>query len=64
MIPVKRIYLLYLQTVPIIAGPGVTIYNASKQHVHGKRHSLSLKSKLLEIYNKLRFLTILTILIL
>ena len=38
MIPVKRIYLLYLQTVLIIAGPGVTIYNASKQHVHGKRH--------------------------
>ena len=33
MIPVKRIYLLYLQTVLIIAGPGVTIYNASKQHV-------------------------------
>ena len=49
MIPVKRIYLLYLQTVLIIAGPGVTIYNASKQHVHGKRHSLSLKSKILEI---------------
>ena len=38
MIPVKRIYLLYLQTVLIIAGPGVTICNASKQHVHGKRH--------------------------
>ena len=30
--------LLYLQTVLIIAGPGVTICNASKQHVHGKRH--------------------------
>ena len=25
VIPVKRIYLLYLQTVLIIAGPGVTI---------------------------------------
>ena len=25
-----------------------TIYNASKQHVHGKRHILSLKSKFLE----------------
>ena len=48
MIPVKRIYLLYLQTVLIIAGHGVTIYNASKQHVHGKRHILSLKSKFLE----------------
>ena len=48
MIPVKRTYLLYLQTVLIIAGPGVTIYNASKQHVHGKRHILSLKSKFLE----------------
>jgi len=44
MTPVKRIYLLYLQTVLIIAGPSVTIYNASKQHVHGKRHILSLKS--------------------
>ena len=48
MIPVKKIYLLYLQTVLIIPGPGVTIYNASKQHVHGKRHILSLKSKFLE----------------
>ena len=48
MIPVKRIYPLYLQTVLIIAGPGVTIYNASNQHVHGKRHILSLKSKFLE----------------
>ena len=44
MIPVIRIYLLYLQTVLIIAGPGVTIQNASKQHVHGKRHILPLKS--------------------
>ena len=26
MIPVKRIYLLYLQTVLIIAGPGVAIH--------------------------------------
>ena len=38
MIPVKRIYLLYLRTVLIIAEPGVTIQNASKQHVHSKRH--------------------------
>ena len=49
MIPVKKIYLLYLQTVLIVAGPGVTIYNASKQHVHGKRHILSLKSKFLDL---------------
>ena len=48
MIPMKRIYLLYLQTVIIIAGPGVTIYNASKQHVHGKCHILSLKRRFLE----------------
>ena len=48
MIPVTRIYLLYLQTILIIAGPGVTIQNASKQHVHSKRHILSLKSKYLE----------------
>ena len=49
VIPVKRIYLLYLQTVQIIAGPSVTIKNESKQHVHSKRHILSLKSKFLEI---------------
>ena len=49
MITVKRIYLLYLQTVLIIAGPGVTICNASKQHIHGERHILSLKSKYLGI---------------
>ena len=48
MIPVKRIYLLYLRTVLITAGPGVTICNESKQHVHGKRHILSLKSKFLQ----------------
>jgi len=48
MITVKRIYLLYLQTVLIIAGPGITICNASKQQIHGKRHILSLKSKFLE----------------
>ena len=40
MIPVTRIYLLYLKTVLIIAGPGVTIQNASKQNVHSKRHIL------------------------
>ena len=43
MIPVIRIYLLCLQTVLIIAGPDVTIYNASKQHVHSKCHILPLK---------------------
>ena len=32
------------------AGPGVTIYDASKQHVHGKFHILSLESKFLETY--------------
>ena len=48
MIPVTGIYQLYLQTVLIIAGPGVTIYNASKQLIHGKCHILSLKSKYLE----------------
>ena len=30
MIPVARIYLLYLQTVLILAGPGVKIENASR----------------------------------
>ena len=49
MVPVTRIYLLYLQTDLIRAGSGVTIYNASKQHVHSKRHILPLKSKFLEI---------------
>ena len=32
------------------AGPGVTIYDASKQHVHGKFHILSLEGKFLETY--------------
>ena len=32
------------------AGPGVTIYDASKQHVHGKFHILSLESEFLETY--------------
>ena len=40
MIVVIRIYLLYLQTVLIIAGPGVTIQNASKHHAHSKCHIL------------------------
>ena len=44
MIPVIRIYLLYLQTVLITAGPIISIKNASKQHVHSKRHILSLKN--------------------
>ena len=38
---VIRIYLLYLKTVLITAGPGVTTKNASRQHVHGKFHVLS-----------------------
>ena len=29
---------------------GVTIYDASKEHVHGKFHILSLESKFLETY--------------
>ena len=47
----EGIYLLYLQTVLIIAGPGVTIIiYASKQLVYSKCHILSLnyKSKFLE----------------
>ena len=32
------------------AGPGVTIYNASKQRIHGKFHILSLEIKFLETY--------------
>ena len=48
MIPVIRIYLMDLQTVVIIAGPSITILNASKQHIHSKCHILSLKSKYLE----------------
>ena len=42
---VIRINLLYSQTALIIAGPGITLQNASKQHIHSKRHILSLKSK-------------------
>ena len=53
MMPVKIIYLLYLQTVLIIAGPGVTIYSASKQHFHGNRLIFSLKSKFLETYKNI-----------
>ena len=44
MTTVIRINLLYLQTALIIAGPGVTLQNASKQHIHSKCHILSLKS--------------------
>ena len=53
MISVIRIYVLYLHKAVLIkqpAGPGVTIYNASKQHIHGKFHILSLESKFLETY--------------
>ena len=32
------------------AGPGATLYDASKQHVHGKFHILSLESIFLETY--------------
>ena len=48
MISVIRIYLLCLQTVLITAAPGVAISKASKQHVHGKFHFLSLESKYFE----------------
>ena len=52
MISVIRIYILCLHAVLInqTAGPGVTIYDASKQHVHGKFHILSLESKFLETF--------------
>ena len=40
--------LLYLQTVLITAEPGVTIANASKQHVYSKFRILSFESKYLE----------------
>ena len=48
MATVIRINLLYSQTALIIAGSGVTLQNASKQHIHSKCHILSLKSKYLE----------------
>ena len=32
------------------ARPGATLYDASKQHVDGKFHTLSLESKFLETY--------------
>ena len=47
MTTVIRINLLYSQTALIIAGPGVTLQNANKQHIHSKCHILSLKSKLI-----------------
>ena len=53
MIPVKRIYLLYLQTVVIIAGPGVTKYSASKQHVHGISNLQSNKLALVILHSKM-----------
>ena len=53
MILVTRIYLLHLQTVIIIAGPGVTIHNASKA-THLQCHILSLKSKYLDSLNLAR----------
>ena len=39
MIPVIRIYLLYLQTVLITARPGVTIINASKAPAKRSQHA-------------------------
>jgi len=48
---VIRIYLLYLQTVLIEAGPGARY---SKQHVHDKFHVLSLESKFMEIEKTLK----------
>ena len=45
MTTVIRINLLYLQTALIIARPGITLQNASKQHIHSKFHILSLKRK-------------------
>ena len=44
MTTVIRINLLYSQTALIIAGPGVTLQNASKQHIYSECHILSLKS--------------------
>ena len=50
MITVIRIDLLqYSRTALIIARPGVTLQNASKQHIHSKFHILSLKRKYLEM---------------
>ena len=36
--------------IKLTAGPGITLYDASKQHVHGKFHILSLESIFLETY--------------
>ena len=53
MISVIRIYILYLHAV-LIKQPGpashYTVYDASKQHVHGKFHILSLESIFLVPY--------------
>jgi len=46
MIRIESTYCL--QTVLITARPGITIYNASKQIVHGKFRILSLESRYLE----------------
>ena len=53
MTTVMRINLLYSQTALIIARPGVTLQNASKQHIHSKCHVLSLKSTDLGTYNQI-----------
>ena len=41
-----------LQTALIIAGPGVTVQNASKQHIHSKCYILSLKANIRRLKNK------------
>ena len=46
----KKLQVLYMQTVSqISAGPGVTIWNASKQNVHGKFYFVSKKTNTLAI---------------
>ena len=53
MTTVIRINLLYSQTALIIAGPGVTLQNARKQHIHSKCHILPLKKQILgDLKNK------------
>ena len=50
MMSVIRIYILHLHPV-LVKQPGpASHYDASKQHVHGKFHILSLESKFLETY--------------
>ena len=53
MTTVIRINLLYSETALIIAGPGVTLQNASKQHIHSKCHILSLNQILGDLQSNL-----------